>query len=289
MKNLILTGMLVLGITVSLFAQEIPFVFDKSKIDVGTMYVYDYSVNKKDFEPGMRGYFYIKTLNDIEVLWIPIKDTIAISIDKYKMNWNYMMLEKERFFSLKKKSEVAIGRTFKNSYNIDFSKKILRLNHTNRKKNGFKEFTHIHKFTSIPTYFYNLTDLVPLWFALRFYPLDKKEISVNSYSQGYNITLDIKYIGKEEVEVPYGKVLCHKFELVPQMSFAMKIIFKPKKAWIWLTSEDNKMYMVRYRNNNVKNSFTRNMEYRLADIKKMTPEEWEKFKEKCGVKSEVSK
>jgi hypothetical protein len=64
----------------------------------------------------------------------------------------------------------------------------------------------------------------------------------------------------------------------------MKLFHSPKKAFIWLTSEDDYRYMVKYRNNNERSSFTQSMEYRLAERKKMTPEEWEQFKEKNGAK-----
>jgi len=284
MKRLIIICIFVLVAEISLSAQDIPFVFDKNRIDVGTLYVYNYSVNRENFKPGVKRYFYINKIDDIESLCITIKDKITVFMEQYKINWDYMMLKKCTILSLKDEDKLRIGETLRSSIDIDFSKKIMMMNFTSRGKNGFKDFNRVLKFKSIPTYFYNLTDLMPLWFALRFYPLDKKEILVNHNGHGHNTKYKIKYIGKEEVDVPYGKVLCNKFEFDPQMSFAMKAMFKPKKAWIWLTSEDSCKYMVKYRNNNVRSTFTRNMEYRLSEIKKMSPEEWEKFKEKCGVK-----
>jgi len=287
MKKLILLSVIVLDIVISLSAQEIPFVFDKNRIDVGMMYVYEFSKNKEEpeFEPEELECFYLKTFNDIETMWMPLKGTKATYLEKYKMNWDYMMFEKREILNLMNKDElqeVKGAKTLKATINIDFSKCIERENVKNIEKGEIKEWDTIHRFKSIPTYFYRRTDLAPLWFVLRFYPFEKEKVSVNHYMSGYNNKFDIKYVGKEEVEVPYGKVLCHKFELAHQMSFAMKMLFKPKKAWIWLTSEDDRRYMVKYRNNNVRSTLYRNMEYRLAEIKKMTPEEWEEFKEKHG-------
>ncbi len=284
MKNLILTGMLVLGITVSLFAQEIPFVFDKNRIDVGTVYGYELSANKEEsnFEPTDKEYFYLKTLNEIEVLWIPIDSTKATDWERYKMNWKYMMFENRESLSLENENELRkIEGVYdlKATINIDFSRRTISRHYKQLKKGKIVEWGDMHRFKSIPTYFYRTTELVPLWFVLRFYPLGKKEVSVNQYMGGLNSKLDIKYLGKEKVEVPFGKILCYKFELVPKMSFAMKMIFKPKKAWIWLTSEDERRYMVKYRNNNWRATFYPNMEYRLFDIKKMTSEEWGEFKQ----------
>lgn len=134
--------------------------------------------------------------------------------------------------------------------------------------------------SKLPTYFYRITDLLELWFVLRFYPIDKKEITVNHNADGYNSELVVKYMGKEEVEVPYGKIKCNKFELTPNVNLFIKLFTKPKNAYIWLTSEDDTRYMVKYRNENNKNTFTRSMEYRLAEVKKMSIEEWEEFKQR---------
>jgi len=229
--------------------------------------------------------FYLKTLNDIETLTIPIKGTKATYFEKFKINWNYMMFEKMERLSLKSEDElqeIKGAHTLKATINIDFSKRIKRRNVKNIEKGEIEEWDDIYGFESIPTYFYQETNLLPLWFALRFYPLEKEKVTVNHHVGRFNTDFDVKYVGKEEIEVPYGKVLCHKFDLVPQMSFVMKAIFQPEKAWIWLTSEDETRYMVKYRNNNVRSTFTRTMEYRLAEINKMTPEEWEEFKERCG-------
>ncbi|HED37937.1 MAG TPA: DUF3108 domain-containing protein [Ignavibacteria bacterium] len=283
MKKLIILIVILLSTTSILFAQKTPFEkFDKSRIDVGTMYVYEYSKNKEDFEPSSKEYLYIKTLNDIEIMWFSIKDTISTLtlLEKYKMNWDYMMFERSEWQGFINKNKMVNNTTLEAKGNINFVKKELKYNGINKVKDRFKKWSFVSKFESIPTYFYRLTDLMPLWFALRFYPLGKEKITVNSLTGGYNVNMDVKYEGKEEVEVPFGKVLSYKFELVPQLSFFMKLFHSPKKVFIWLTSEDSSRYMVKYRNNNERSTFTQSMEYRLAERKKMTLEEWEQFKEK---------
>jgi len=284
MKKLFILIVIALTTTV-LFAQKTPFEkFNKSRIDVGTLYVYEYSRNKEDFEPSRKKYIYIKTLNDVEIMSFPIKDTISTYIEKYKMNWDYMMFERNEWQRLGNKNKMKNNTTLKSKTSVNFAKKKITGNFINKVKDGFKRRSFASRFESIPTYFYKITGLIPLWFALRFYPLEKEKITVNSLTNNYNVDFDIKYEGKEEVEVPYGKVLSYKFELVPKLSFFMKIFSSPKKAWIWLSAENNYRYMVKYRNNNERNTFTQSLEYRLVERKKMTPEEWEKFKEKHGVR-----
>ncbi len=285
MKKLIILIVIALSTTSVLFAQKIPFEkFDKSRIDVGTLYVYEYSRNKKDFEPSSKVYLYIKTLNDMEIMWVPIKDTLSTHIDKSTMNWDYMMLEGSEWQYLGDKNKMKSNTTLKAETSIDFSKKTFKYRGTNKVKDGLKEYNFFYKFNSIPSYFYQDTELLPLWFALRFYPLNKKMITVNSNTNGYNVKFEIKYEGKEKVKVPFGKVLSYKFELIPKLSFFIKLFHSPKKAFIWLSAENNYRYMVKYRNNNERSTFTQSLEYRLAERKKMTLKEWEQFKEKHGAK-----
>jgi len=264
----------------AVYPQTIPFnKFDSTKIDVGTMYIYEYSRNKENFEPTSEIYIYIKTLNDIEVLVKRNKNTTISYIRKYMINWNYMMLSKSEWQFLGDRQSMPSNTTYSSTTIIDFEKKRVIYKGINKIEDGFKNTNNISEFESIPTYFYRKTDLLPLWFSLRFYPLGKKDISVNHNAHGYDTDFSIKYIGKEKVETTFGKVLCHKFELFPQMSFFMKLFYSPEKAWIWLSAEDNYRYMVKYRNNNERSTFTQNMEYRLAERKQLTLEEWESFKE----------
>lgn len=279
-KKLICLSIIVLGMTNTIFAQDMPFVFDKNKIDIGTMYIYEYSTNNEGFEPNYKAYLYIKTLTDIELIWVAITSTKATTLEKYTINWNYMMLERMEYLSLKDKDKIVVNETFKGITVVDYSKEIMRSNWTDRREDGFKDINLIYKFSRIPTYFYRLTDLLELWFVLRFFPDNKKEISVNHNTEGYNTDLIIKYMGKEEVNVPYGKVLCNKFELLPKVNLFMRILTKPKNAYIWLASEDDTRYMVKYRNDNLRSTFIRSMEYRLAEVNKITQQEWENIKEK---------
>ncbi len=293
MKKLIIISAILLFVKIGLFAQKTPLVnnpdfpfekFDKNRIDVGTLYVYEYSRNSENFEPSNKVYYYLKTLNEIECFWISLNKKKSTHYNRFEMNWDKMMLESSTYMTFKDKNDLVSGESLKNNININYSKKILQINLTNRVEEGFKEYNYNWEFNSIPTYFYTITSLTPLWFTLRFYPIRKENITVNSNANDHNIEFKIKYEGKEKVKVPFGEVLCYKFEIVPQLSFFMKLFHSPKKAFIWLTSEDDHRNMVKYRNNNEKNSFEQSMEYRLAERKKMTPEEWEQFKVKNGAK-----
>ena len=270
-----------------ILCQEVPYKkFDSRRIDVGTLYVYEYSRNSKDFLPVDKRYIYIKSLNDIESLIVPIKDSTNTWLDNISMNWNYMMLAKRIWRNLENKNTMGIGSSLEGYENIDFANKTLNGVNTQKLKDGFKKIYFTNRFESIPTYFYSSTSLMDLWFALRFYPINKNMITVNNVSNDYNTSFEIKYEGQDKVNVPYGNVTCYKFELVPQLSFFMRLLHSPKKAFIWLSSEGNSRYMVKYINNNEQNTFIRSMEYRLLKKEKMSPSEWEKFKAEHGVKKD---
>lgn len=143
MKKLIYLSTIALGLVNSLFAQDMPFVFDKNKIDVGTMYFYEYSRNTEVFEPVSKIYLYVKTLDEIEVVTVSLKTMKPSLLQKYKLNWNYMMLERMEFLSLKDKDKLVVNETFKSVMEVDYSKKIIKLNGTNKQEDGFKEFNTV--------------------------------------------------------------------------------------------------------------------------------------------------
>ncbi|MGD9899862.1 MAG: DUF3108 domain-containing protein [Calditrichaceae bacterium] len=282
MKRLIVMCIIVLCSVSEIFSQTIPFEkFDKDRVDMGSLYVYDYSKDKEDFKLSAKKYLYIKTLGDIEVMSVSLEDTLELpDIYKYKMNWYYMMLEKEDYEYTGDINDIKIGYLGARHLSIDYQNKILKSKTIGRTKKGLSDFNSTKKFESVPTYFYQYTDLMPLWFALRFYPFEKEKITVNSLNGSYNVDFDIKYEGKEEVDGPDAKVLCYKFNVLPQVSFFMKLIRSPKDIYIWLTSEDDSRYMVKYINKNEQYSVIPSMEYRLTQRKKITHDEWEELKEK---------
>ncbi len=282
MKRLVILCVTALCSISGLFAQAIPFEkFDKNRIDAGTLYVYEYSKNKENFNLSAKKYLYIKTLTDIEVMSVSLEDTLELpDVYKYIMNWNYMMLEKEDYEYAGDKNDIQIGYLGARYLSIDYQNKILESKTIGRTKNGFSDFNSTKKFKSVPTYFYQYTDLMPLWFALRFYPFEKEKITVNSLNGSYNVDFDIRYEGKEEVAAPGSKVLCYKFNVLPQVSFFKKLFRSPKDVYIWLTSEDDSRYMVKYINKNAQYSVIPSMEYRLNERKKITPDEWEELKAK---------
>lgn len=284
MKKLLVITFVISVVSMS-YAQSIPFEkFDRDRIDVGTLYTYYYSRNGEGSAPDSRRYIYVKKPNDFEMFIIPLGDTVGTWLEEMSINWNYMTLDKRSWKNLENKDSLGIGASLEGDETVDFGDKTLHGVNTQKFKDGFKKIYFAYKFESIPSYFYSSTDLLPLCFALRFYPLNKEAIDVNNVTNGYNTKFEIKYEGKERVNVPFGNVLCYKFELVPQLSFFMRLFHSPKKAFIWLTAEDNSMYLVKYLNDNEQNTFVRSLEYRLVKRTKMSIREWEAFKEKHGVK-----
>lgn len=287
MKIFITTFVIAVSGAISLSAQDMPFVFDEKKINVGSMYVYEYSRNNiENFVLSQKYYLYFKTRNIYEIIQINIKEdqkAIPFIFEIKKMNWNLMMIEESERITLRSDNELQIGYSKKSTIKFDPIKGITQYTYLRKTKNGFEEEKEIYKPCDLPTYYYQNDDLLSLCLALRFYPFEKEKITVNHKFVGHCTKVDIMYLGNEEIEVPYGKKLCHKYELVPQMNFLLKIFYSPEKVYIWLASDDVTQYLVRYKNNNAQSTFTSSLEYRLAEVKKMSLEEWEKFKEEHGV------
>ncbi len=191
-----------------------------------------------------------------------------------------MMLESSKFKNFRDEQDIPKGGTIKSSQNVDFSTMTIY----NRSLNKGEIFNRVYKFNKVPTYFYLLDELIPLWFALRFYPFDREEVVVNHNAKGYDMPLEIRYMGKERVRVGDKDVLCHKFRLRFKVGLLLSLIQKPKDAYIWLTAEDETRYMVRYINDNRQSSFFQSMEYRLVEVRRMSLEEWERFKVKIGIR-----
>ena len=107
-----------------------------------------------------------------------------------------------------------------------------------------------------------------------FLSLSKKRIIVGSIVSGrFYTAAEIKYIGKEEVDVPFGKVRSNKFE-IKGLGFIASLF--GKKAWVWMSDEDSRGYMVKYVNNNHRGNLPM-IEMRLVSIKKMTDSQWNGF------------
>ena len=289
MKKYLLASIIIICIVIIFFITKSPVVeitsspftkFDSTKIDVGTMYEYYYSCSSQSVLPTDVNYIYIKKLNDIELLDIDLKDTLDLPyINKYVLNWKYMMLKQFRYKYIGNIKDLPLHYADSIDFSVDFQKKLCVSLDYGKEKNGLQNFNHRYKLESLPSYFYDYTDLMDLWFALRFYPFNKEMINVYIMHDGYNVKFDIKYDGKEEVEVPFGNVMCYKFELVPNLSFFMGLFHQPKKAYIWLTSEDSKLYMVKYINYNDQSSLVHYIEYGLKRIEKVSAKKWKEFKE----------
>jgi len=258
------------------YSQETPFVFNKDKIDTGNLYTYEISDTKR-FKPIEKVYIYIKGTNDIEQMYVSLRKKSSPYLNRLTMNWKYMMFSKLEGKYTGSKEDLSIKGIFKMVSKVDFSKMIMYNNFTRRTDTGLKEDYNTTRIKKIPTYFYGMTDLIPLCLTLRFYPFPKKKIRVNIIKGFFDMDTDIKYLGKEKVEVPYGEVLTYKFGLAAKGLMAAMLA---KKAWIWLSAESKYMYMVKYRNDNRRTTFSSMVEYRLAERKKISLKEWEELKKR---------
>ena len=254
---------------------ENPFVFDPNKLDTGNVYLYYFSGNPEEFEPRTLVYYYYKALSgpylDIEEAFVRVNREKSEYLCTYRINLDQMMLERSTFQYLLDKSSISPNTTYQAETTVDFAKKRLTYDVLNRTEKGFQRYYKTVKYKIIPTFSYG-TYHVDGWTVMRFYPYPEKRIQVGEINSSlFYVDADVEYLGRETVEVPYGKIDCHKFEITGRGLLAR---LYGKKAWVWMSAEDERNYMVKYRNDNPRSAFEPVVEMRLVDIRKMTPEEW---------------
>lgn len=257
------------------FPAETPFVFDPEKLDTGNVYLYHLSGNPKEFELDRLVYYYYKAFSghhlDIEEAMVRLNQEKSEYRCTYRINLDRMMLERSTFQYLPDKNSLSPNMTYQGETTVDFAKKRMKFDYLNRTEKGFQRYYKTVEYKIIPTFSYT-TYHVDGWTVMRFYPYPEKRIRVGEINSSlFYVDADVEYLGREAVEVPYGKIGCHKFEITGRGMLAR---LYGKKAWIWMSAEDERNYMVKYRNDNVRSTFLPVVEMRLADIKKMTPEEW---------------
>lgn len=187
----------------------------------------------------------------------------------YKLNWDKMMLESAAWQYIGNKSDLPTGDILYMKSEFDFDRGVISWNSKSSAEEGFGRRSSSAKF-HIPTYFY-FSNHVDGWTAMRFYPYyQKKSIDVWTSTSFHINAATIKYKGEETIKVPAGKIRCHKFEIKGKGILAMLF---GKKAWLWMSAEDEKNYMVRYKNNNGRGRMAM-VDLRLAKVEKISEQEW---------------
>ncbi len=254
---------------ISLAEQDI-FDFDQEKIDQGNLYVYQLSGNPEQFELRERFHFYFKSVTEN---YLDVECIRGNLYNTYRLNWQHMMSERftwERF----DETTVTDGSTKTADIRTDFINQVVEIEYTNKVEEGFKDFYSVTNYELTPTFDYRLMHF-DFWTVMRFYPFSESKIKVGFIIEGRYVETDIIYQGIEVVEVPYGSVKAHKFELKGRGLLARLF---GKQGWLWLTAEDERNYMVKYRNENRRSSSLPIVDMRLEKIEKMGSDEWEDFK-----------
>lgn len=276
MKKLLLFSLIILHF---LGGNDLGLNFDNHKIILNKVYIYERSRDAEKYSPRNHlWYYYIISPLLVENIIVPNNNRPAW-IEKYTFNWNYFMLQSSKYSNLSypdtHSNKVCDQCMIKSEWEINFSRNSLSYSSTNKIDNEIKEYFYKYRLKRYPTYFYGLSSGFDLWYSLKFYPLEKNKIVIYENFNGRNIEVSVKYLGTENVIVPYGNILCHKFKVEPNSLFYRLFA---KDVFVWLTAEDSSMYMVKYENNNARDTFHPRIEYRLLDIKTFTNQEWEKFK-----------
>lgn len=195
---------------------ETPFNYDPDKIEPGTMYVYELSDNPDNFQPDVKSYYYVRSLEEkilhIENIFQHISDPSNVTYREFTLNLNYMMLQSMSFQALQPKKEIPIGNTWKGSVKTNFQKQVSLGKFLNRREEGMKSFNRNFEFNHYPTFFY-LTHSVDFWTVMRFYPYPQDKIEVWNYTQNDLSGVKVKYQGKEDIKVPAGKIRTYKFQM----------------------------------------------------------------------------
>lgn len=272
--------LILLTISISVTAQQTPFEYDSDKIEPGTMYVYQFSTNPDKFEAKQTKKVYFKHSNkkylEIESLRSKNKDPEYADYTTYKLNWNYMMLESFSYQFLGPK-EISFGHSWQANARTDFQEQKQQLTNVKLTKGGKEVKKYTKKFDHFPTFFY-ITLHVDAWTTMRFYPYPKEKITAWNYTGNKLTQVKIKHQGEEIIEVPKGKLRTHKFKITGKGVLAWLF---GKKAWLWLSAEDERNYMVKYVNNNDRGNKPR-VEFRLSEVKKVSEKEWRKKVDRWG-------
>lgn len=275
----ILLVMLPIGLTGS--AQQTPFKFDSDKIEPGTLYTYELYASSKDSNPDRKNYYFIQGLKDgklnIEGLTVNLGKSYDAAWTEYTLDMEHMMLDSYHFRSLMPRNDIALKTTWKAAMEYHFQTHEYTVNFTNRYQEGLKTKKVTEKITHIPTFFYN-TRHVDLWTIMRFYPLSQKKIDAWNYTGNKLTGIKIKYQGNVEVRTPTGEMSCYKFELSGKGILAWLF---GKKAWLWMNTEDERNYMVRYKNNNERGNWPM-MELHLIRVESISEQEWQGKIEKAA-------
>lgn len=280
-KRLVVDSIPLIGFTILLIgslstlgfansAQETPFNYDPAKIEPGTMYVYEHFTSSEQVKPEGERYYFIKsaTNNKVQIEGLEIGQN-KIHRTSYTLNMKYMMIESFSFQSLQEKESLPVDSTWRLSFSNDFQRGTAYATFENKYEDGIKAVEETYDTKNIPTFFYYFRN-VAFWTAMRFYPYPEKRMDVWNYTGKSLNGVKVEYQGEKTVEVLGEKILSHKFEM--SSKGILSWLFG-KKAWVWISAENNKQYMVRYKNNNATGNWPM-LEYRLSEVKKISGEEW---------------
>lgn len=274
-KNIIIILIIftICGAGMAIFAKQDVFEFTKEKIEAGKLYIYH------SF-PDNKFYYYIKSVDERNIILEAIAERAARKIfERIVINNDNMMLKSHLWQNLRDKEEMAIDTTWRFTIETAFSNNERLIRSTNKTEEGMENHRSIGVFKKIPTFFNN-TNYVDLWMAMRFYPENKKKIEVGNVVNGYYTELIIEYQGQEEIEIPYGIVNCNKYEIRGKGLIAY---FLGGKAWLWMSIEEDEPYMVKYINSNKPV-----LDMRLSEIVELNVAEWEEILELLNVEYYLS-
>lgn len=263
-----------LAISSLALAEENPFNYNPNKIEPGTMYTYQLFTSSDQKQAQRKIFYYTKFLHQdkLGIGWLSVKTsgTEDINYVKYILDLDHMMLKSSHFQSFTKLEDMPLNTTWEAKSEVDFTKKENNFSFTNKYKDGLKTQKRTFAFNHIPTFFY-YTQHVDAWTVMRFYPYSKKRLDVWNYTGNKLTGVKIKYQGEEVIEVPAGTIRCHKFKMSGKGILAWLF---GKKAHLWMSAEDERNFMVHYKNNNEKGSWPM-IDLRLAKVEKLSEKEWE--------------
>lgn len=256
--------------SISLFSNEIgnSFIFNESKLDVGTLYTYDTS----DFDGNelIQEYIYIKDKGSIETLRNFFYVGKGLWLTKEKIDKEFFMFGHSTFETLISNSdEYTVFSNLEYDYRSRKASviKTRSIKGENKKKN---RTWNLSSDTQYPFYQVgNCTTDIAIFF--KFLNFDEKESAI-----GFNDVFGSKerYIVSYEKDEVIDGALCKKYRLYVDGLFAKML---DKSGAIWIKKDDPYQTVIKFVLNQRISKTLKNQKSILRNTQKLTPSQWESF------------
>lgn len=251
------------------FAQKVPFVYDKSKIDVGSMY--SYKITSTDGKQTMYYYQYLKDENtgsgyiDFNGI-VPQVQICEATYDPKHFCFSHTTTENPLAYAKKAKTNDTADIVYdleNKKLNVDVKLYLVAGIPINYSGSGDLQIIPSYELTGYQSDF---------WFSMRFFNGDYSDFQVGYIALPNGGTSNVHYLGEEV----YNGKRCDKWQIT-QLDKKNKPTSENQILWFDKTSDNYPL--LRY-DCSRKEGTIKNYSLVLTSVQKMTPSEWNAFIEK---------